>query len=191
MQVKPQTPEAPVLFFPHGGGPLPLLGDPGHKNMVEFLGGIARTLPEPSAILVVSAHWEEGQPTITAGEFPPLIYDYYGFPEESYAIQYPAPGNPALARETHRLLTEAGIEARLDAQRGFDHGLFVPLKIMYPGAHRTSTLTVAWGKHPDPGLGVLVSQHAGFLFRAGRARPEERCLSGVASYHLHGRRTPP
>jgi 4,5-DOPA dioxygenase extradiol len=135
MQVKPQTPEAPVLFFPHGGGPLPLLGDPGHKNMVEFLGGIARTLPEPSAILVVSAHWEEGQPTITAGEFPPLIYDYYGFPEESYAIQYPAPGNPALARETHRLLTEAGIEARLDAQRGFDHGLFVPLKIMYPGAN--------------------------------------------------------
>ncbi len=135
MQAKHGTPDAPVLYFPHGGGPLPLLGDPGHKNMVHFLTEIRRTFPEPSAILVISAHWEEVVPTITSGDFPPLIYDYAGFPEESYAIQYPAPGSPPLAQEALRLLTRAGIEARLDGTRGFDHGLFVPLAIMYPAAN--------------------------------------------------------
>jgi aromatic ring-opening dioxygenase catalytic subunit (LigB family) len=126
---------SPVLYFPHGGGPLPLLGDAGHKNMIDFLTAIAPTFVEPSAILVISAHWEEDVPTITSGAFPPLFYDYYGFPEESYQITYPAPGQPALAREIFRLLKESGVEAKLDDQRGFDHGLFVPLKIMYPDAH--------------------------------------------------------
>ncbi len=123
-----------IFYFPHGGGPLPLLGDPGHKNMVDFLNAITPTLGEPSAILVISAHWEEEVPTITSGTHPPLFYDYYGFPEESYNITYPAPGAPALAQEIYRLLKEGGIDARLDDQRGFDHGLFVPLKIMYPDA---------------------------------------------------------
>jgi 4,5-DOPA dioxygenase extradiol len=129
-----QPHSSPVLYFPHGGGPLPLLGDPGHKNMIDFLSRIAPSLGKPDAILVISAHWEEDVPTITSGAFPPLFYDYYGFPEESYHIQYPAPGHPALAKELYRLLNAGGIEARLDDQRGFDHGLFVPLKIMYPDA---------------------------------------------------------
>jgi 4,5-DOPA dioxygenase extradiol len=135
MSVTTRRPLSPVLYFPHGGGPLPLLGDPGHKNMVAFLKAITPTLGKPSAILVISAHWEESVPTITSGAHPPLFYDYYGFPEESYQITYPAPGEPVLAREIERLLKEGGIEARLDDQRGFDNGLFVPLKIMYPDAH--------------------------------------------------------
>jgi 4,5-DOPA dioxygenase extradiol len=135
MQTSSQIDYSPVLYFPHGGGPLPLLGDAGHKNMIEFLKLITPTIVEPSAILVISAHWEEERATITSGKFPSLIYDYYGFPEESYRIKYPAPGDPRLAKEIFRLLKESGMEARLDDQRGFDHGLFVPLKIMYPDAH--------------------------------------------------------
>ena len=114
---------------------MPLLGDPGHQEMVSCLKRIASTIPKPDALLVVSAHWEERVPTITAGKSPSLIYDYYGFPEESYHIQYPCVGDPSLAGEVHELLGSAGIEARLDETRGFDHGLFVPLKIMYPDAN--------------------------------------------------------
>lgn len=123
-----------ILFISHGGGPMPLLGDPGHREMVDRLTEIAQTLPKPSAILVISAHWEESLPTITSGSSPSLIYDYYGFPPESYGIQYPCPGEPALAGKVQAALEKAGIPAKLDDQRGFDHGLFVPLKLMYPEA---------------------------------------------------------
>lgn len=127
---KPRT-----LFLSHGGGPLPLLGDPGHQEMVANLRLLAeKYLARPSAILIVSAHWEEPRPTVTGGAHPPLIYDYYGFPEKSYSIQYPCPGAPSLARAVHRALEAAGFDAVLDESRGFDHGLFVPLKIMYPEA---------------------------------------------------------
>lgn len=123
-----------VLFISHGGGPMPLLGDPDHQEMVDRLTDIASTLRKPSAILVISAHWEEAVPTVTSGANPPLIYDYSGFPPEAYEIQYPASGEPELAQKVFLALDEAGISARLDNQRGFDHGLFVPLKLMYPNA---------------------------------------------------------
>ncbi|MCE3027291.1 class III extradiol ring-cleavage dioxygenase [Salinicola sp. DM10] len=123
-----------VLFISHGGGPLPLLGDPDHREMVARLTEIAGQLRKPAAILVISAHWEASLPTITSGERPGLIYDYYGFPPESYQIEYPCPGEPALARQVHQALERAGIAARLDDHRGFDHGVFVPLKLMYPAA---------------------------------------------------------
>lgn len=123
-----------ILFLSHGGGPLPLLGEAGHQEMVECLKGIAAKLNKPSAIVVISAHWEESLATVTAAANPPLIYDYYGFPDESYNIRYPCPGEPMLAGQIRDVLENAGISAKLDAQRGFDHGLFVPLKIMYPEA---------------------------------------------------------
>lgn len=123
-----------VLYLSHGGGPLPLLGDEGHREMVSCLQEIAAKMAKPSAILVISAHWEEKIPTITSGARPPLLYDYYGFPEESYSIEYPCPGGPLLAGQIHRVLVDAGIITKLDTERGFDHGLFVPLKIMYPDA---------------------------------------------------------
>jgi len=123
-----------VLYIPHGGGPLPLLGDEGHLSMVRFLKDITHTLARPSAILIISAHWEEDLVTITSGETPSLVYDYYGFPDEAYDIKYPAPGNPILANKIYNLLQTSGIESRLEDQRGFDHGLFVPLKIMFPDA---------------------------------------------------------
>jgi len=123
-----------ALFLSHGGGPLPLLGDDGHRELVDCLKGIAVQIKKPSAIIVVSAHWEEDIPAITSGKNPSLIYDYFGFPDDAYNIQYPCPGEPLLAGRVQRLLENAGITSRLDDQRGFDHGLFVPLKIMYPDA---------------------------------------------------------
>jgi aromatic ring-opening dioxygenase catalytic subunit (LigB family) len=111
-----------------------LLGDENHKELVANLRQVAALVARPAAIIVISAHWEAGRPTITAGCNPPLIYDYYGFPKQSYEIQYPVPGDPVLARKVFRLLTDRGIKAELDDHRGFDHGLFVPLKIMYPEA---------------------------------------------------------
>ena len=131
----PDLKEKPeILFVSHGGGPLPLLGDPGHAEMVTCLQGIAARLRRPSAVLVISAHWEEALPGITFASQPPLIYDYYGFPEESYSIQYPAPGEPALAQAVYDALSGAGVAAAKDVSRGFDHGLFVPLKILFPEA---------------------------------------------------------
>ncbi|GAB1255887.1 class III extradiol ring-cleavage dioxygenase [Aurantivibrio plasticivorans] len=129
MSTKPQ-----ILFLSHGGGPMPLLGDKGHAEMVDCLKKITSLLRKPSAILVVSAHWEEKVPTITAGESPALIYDYYGFPEESYNITYPCKGEESLAKKVHDKLKIADIDSNLDKQRGYDHGLFIPLKIMYPEA---------------------------------------------------------
>lgn len=126
---------APSLFIPHGGGPLPLLGEPHHQGMVDFLRTITARFPLPSACIVISAHWEEPVVTLTGGANPSLIYDYYGFPPESYTIQYPAPGSPALAAQISDMLQRKGIPNHIDAQRGFDHGMFVPLKLMYPDAN--------------------------------------------------------
>ena len=111
-----------------------MLGDPDHRELVEHLREIASTIRKPSAIVVISAHWEEPVVTVTAHPNPPIIYDYYGFPPESYEIQYPAAGDPALAEALVAKLEEQDIEARLDHERGHDHGLYIPLILMYPDA---------------------------------------------------------
>jgi len=125
---------ANILFISHGGGPLPLLGDPGHNELVTQLRSLAARLRRPEAILVISAHWEAACPTVTTSSAPSLIYDYSGFPPESYEIQYPCPGSVELAQAIQNALTDAGIHAEADATRGIDHGVFVPLKLMYPEA---------------------------------------------------------
>ncbi|MFC2029682.1 DODA-type extradiol aromatic ring-opening family dioxygenase [Chloroflexota bacterium] len=125
---------AQAVYFSHGGGPLPILGDASHQAMVEFMTRLPAQLTRPEAIVVVSAHWEEGAATLLGAPQPPMFYDYYGFPQEAYDITYPAPGYPALAERIAALLESNGIPARLDSRRGFDHGLFIPLKLMYPQA---------------------------------------------------------
>lgn len=123
--------------------------------MVSFLKGVHASLADPAAILVVSAHWEEDVPTVTSGARPKLVYDYYGFPPESYEIEYPAPGKPELAGRVARVLASAGIECREDDARGFDHGLFVPLKLMYPDAGIPCVqLSLARGLDPRMHLNV-------------------------------------
>ncbi len=146
-----------ILFLSHGGGPLPLLGDPGHKELVPCLQEIAASIARPSAVLVMSAHWEENVPTITSGATPSLIYDYYGFPQESYSIKYPCTGEPVLAGQVFNLLENAGIAARLDEHRGFDHGLFVPLKIMYPDAD-IPCVQLSLVNSLDPGAHLNIGQ---------------------------------
>ena len=125
---------AQIVYFSHGGGPLPILGDPGHKAMVDFMVKLPSQLKKPDFILVVSAHWEESAATLLGATNPPMFYDYYGFPDAAYEITYPAPGSPELAGRIAGLLSENHIPARIDLQRGFDHGLFIPLKLMYPEA---------------------------------------------------------
>lgn len=130
----------PVWYIPHGGGPCffmePPKGAPdAWTSMEAYLRGISGAVgARPRAILVVSAHWLETRPTATGAAAPPLIYDYYGFPPATYQLKYPAPGDPALAARIAELLAGAGIEAGVDAARGFDHGVFVPLLLLYPGA---------------------------------------------------------
>lgn len=123
-----------VLYLAHGGGPLPLLGDPAHAGMVAALQVVAGRIGRPSAIIVASAHWEAELATVTTAAKPSLIYDYYGFPEEAYRIGYPAPGAPELAHQVAAALAGQGIAVAEDGERGFDHGLFVPLKLIYPDA---------------------------------------------------------
>ncbi len=109
------------------------------NGMFERLAQSLRDMPRqlggrPKAVLVISGHWEEREFTVMAAARPPMVYDYYGFPEHTYHVQYPAPGLPALAEQVRQLIQGAGFVARLDARRGFDHGSFVPLVVMYPQA---------------------------------------------------------
>jgi 4,5-DOPA dioxygenase extradiol len=132
-QDKPEH-KAQIVYFSHGGGPLPILGDASHKAMVDFMLQLPSQLRKPEAILVISAHWEESVATLLGAKNPPMFYDYYGFPDEAYDITYPAPGSPDLANRIVELLGKSNIPTHTDARRGFDHGLFIPLKMMYPQA---------------------------------------------------------
>lgn len=130
----------PAIFLPHGGGPCFFMdwtwGPADTWNATQrFLEGLAATLPAmPKALLVVSGHWEEPAFTAAAVAHPQLIYDYSGFPEHTYRLDWPAPGEPELAGRVAGLLNQAGLPAAVDRQRGFDHGVFVPLKVAFPHA---------------------------------------------------------
>jgi len=132
-------PRMPVVFVPHGGGPWPFvdLGFPPDEveTLARYLASIRDLPPDPpNALLVISAHWEERVPTVMSSAHPPMLYDYHGFPPESYQITWPAPGNPELAARVREVLAEGAIYAAADDTRGFDHGTFVPLKLAYPKA---------------------------------------------------------
>ena len=151
----------PVVFLPHGGGPWPFVklgfgSDAEQASLASYLRGV-RDVPAapPRALLVISAHWEEAQPTVMNGTAPPLLFDYYGFPPESYQLTWPAPGEPALAARVQELLAAAGIPSATNAQRGFDHGAFVPLKLAYPDAELpTVQLSLKAGLDPREHLAI-------------------------------------
>lgn len=150
----------PVAFVPHGGGPWPFveMGLPPEEvaALKEYLQSV-RDLParEPRALLVVSAHWEEAAPTLMTAEHPPMLYDYYGFPPESYRLTWPAPGDPVLARDVSALLERAGFRTSTDPARGFDHGTFVPLKVAYPAAELAAVqLSLVRGLDPAQHLAL-------------------------------------
>lgn len=144
-----------VFYFPHGGGPWPFVPLPFlKKGEVELLAEYFIDLPNvlrvrPEALLVISAHWETPKPTVMASREPSILYDYRGFPPESYTIQWPAPGNPSLAHRVRDLLSYSGFETEMDENRGFDHGVFIPLKLMYPDAS-IPTIQLSLMNHLDP-----------------------------------------
>lgn len=150
----------PVAFLPHGGGPWPFV-DLGldrreAAELTKYLRSVA-DLPKtpPKALLVISAHWEEAQPTVMSSPRPPMYYDYYGFPPESYRLSWPAPGAPALATRVRELLDAAGFASGEDPQRGFDHGTFVPLMLTYPKAQiPTLQLSLKHGLDPSEHLAM-------------------------------------
>jgi len=101
----------------------------------RFLEGLGATLPaKPKALLVISGHWEESAFTAGAAERPELIFDYSGFPPHTYQLTWPAPGDPELAERVAQMLREAGLPSGLDPARGYDHGVFIPLKVAFPEA---------------------------------------------------------
>jgi aromatic ring-opening dioxygenase catalytic subunit (LigB family) len=154
-------PLMPAVFVPHGGGPWPFIKNPFGEP--EELAGLARylrsigSLPKqtPRALLVISGHWEEAVPTVMTAEHPPMLYDYYGFPPESYKITWPAPGEPGLATRVRELLESAGFKTGADPARGFDHGTFVPLKLTYPEAEiPTVQLSLKRGLDPEEHIAI-------------------------------------
>jgi aromatic ring-opening dioxygenase catalytic subunit (LigB family) len=133
----------PVYFIPHGGGPWPFMEFPRNEqgkgpwdDLGLFLKGLASDFGRrPKAVLVVSGHWEkEPVLTVSTAERPGMLYDYFNFPPHTYQLSYPAPGSPEVAERVRAVLKEAGIETRGDAERGFDHGVFIPFMLIYPQA---------------------------------------------------------
>jgi aromatic ring-opening dioxygenase catalytic subunit (LigB family) len=151
----------PSLFIPHGGGPCFFMewtmGPPETWEKTRaFLESIQPSLPQtPRALLVVSGHWEEDAPTASAAKFPELIYDYSGFPPETYQLSWPAPGSPELAGKVQQLLQQKGLPARLSATRGYDHGVFIPLKVAFPAAN-IPVVSLSLESSLDPALHLAV-----------------------------------
>lgn len=128
----------PALYICHGGGPMPVLGDPGHKELNVALKKNMKDIISahglPKSIAVVSAHYAKNSPEFGGAAQPGMYYDYGGFPRESYSFQYPAPGNPELAARMAAAVTGAGLKATVDPGKKYDHGVFIPLMLMRPEA---------------------------------------------------------
>ncbi|KAA0917569.1 dioxygenase family protein [Aquicoccus porphyridii] len=128
----------PTYFISHGGGPWPWIPEmreafaPLEESFLRMPG----ELPErPKAVLMISGHWEETDAYVVMhGANPPMLYDYHGFPPHTYDITYPAPGDPGLAERVAGLIEAAGLPTRLDDERGYDHGTFVPMAVTWPDA---------------------------------------------------------
>ncbi|VVO35767.1 DODA-type extradiol aromatic ring-opening family dioxygenase [Pseudomonas fluorescens] len=120
----------PSLYISHGSPMLAL--EPGASG--PALAHLAAELPKPKAIVIVSAHWESNELLVSGNPKPDTWHDFGGFPQALFEVQYPAPGDPLLATEIVGLLENAGLPARIDPKRPFDHGVWVPLSLMYPQA---------------------------------------------------------
>ena len=127
----------PTYFISHGGGPWPYVPEMA-PTMAKLKASLEAIVHEwgtrPQALLIISGHWIEPEFAISSSPNPPMVYDYSGFPPYTYEISYGAPGSPALADRVHALLQAAGIPSHLDPTRGYDHGTFAPLAVMYPQA---------------------------------------------------------
>lgn len=124
------TPKSLALFVSHGA-PSMIVEDCPTRDFLRQLG---KVIGRPKGIVCISAHWTTEEPRVTMHPQPPTIHDFYGFPEELYSLSYPAPGEPVLAKRVLSLLHGQGIPGDKDLSRGFDHGAWAPLMLMYPDA---------------------------------------------------------
>ncbi len=171
----------PSLFISHGSPMLALRPSPAR----DFLAGLGAQLPRPKAIVIASGHWETERPEVSAVAVNDTIHDFYGFPPALYAIRYPAPGSPELAERIARLLRSAGLSAKVDHERGLDHGAWVPMSLMYPG-HDIPVLQLALQSELGP-------PHHLQLGRAIAALREQDVLvigSGTFTHNLGRPRAP-
>ncbi|KAF9806787.1 hypothetical protein SFRURICE_009474 [Spodoptera frugiperda] len=170
---------APSLFLNHGGGPYPVLGEKNNLEIADALRNVSNyvDLGRLGAIVVVTAHREEDVVTISSAERHSLVYDYNNFPPECYKYQYNAPGDPILATRIHEAFKTAGIASRLDDQRGWDHGVFIPMMLIHPKADI-----------PIIQVSILKNQNAAQHYEIGRVlyhfRKEGVAIFGSGfSYH--------
>ncbi|KAL7694900.1 Catalytic LigB subunit of aromatic ring-opening dioxygenase [Lotmaria passim] len=151
----------PALYICHGGGPMPLLGDPNHVPIVtkwkEHVKDILARYGPPTAIAVVSAHYQTAAPEVGGCAQPEMYYDYGGFPREAYSLQYPAPGAPALAARMVAEMQKAGLYASLNPKRKYDHGVFVPLMAMFANAS-IPVIPVSVLRSDDPAEHIKMGQ---------------------------------
>ncbi len=154
----------PTIYLAHGGGPwpwtapfTPQLGAD-YASLRAYLETLTESLPRrPTGVVIVSAHWEAPVPTVLASERPPLLYDYYGFPEDTYRLQWGAPGSPSLAGRVRRMLSGASIESAEEHARGFDHGTFVPMKLAFPQAD-IPTVQLSLDRGYDPARHLAIGR---------------------------------
>lgn len=189
----------PSLFISHGGPNVVLDDTPAR----DYLKTLAQQLPQPKAIVIVSAHFETDGVSVVADPNPEMIYDFRGFPQELYEMVYPAPGEPALADRVFRMLAAAGLEPTKLEKRGYDHGTWTPLSLIYPDAqipivqvsvdpNRDAAWHYALGKALAPlreeGILLIGSGHITHNLRAlfpvmrGTAQPDATSIDQVNSF---------
>jgi aromatic ring-opening dioxygenase catalytic subunit (LigB family) len=156
---------------------------PLYESLQAIPGEVGQT---PEAILIITAHWEAPRFTVQTGTAPPMIYDYGGFPDFTYELQYPAPGSPQVAEVAAGLLQQAGFEVGRDPDRGFDHGTFVPLAVMYPDAD-VPVVQMSLRADLDP----QAHYDAGRALRPLRERNVLIVASGVPTFHNFNPSEPP
>jgi aromatic ring-opening dioxygenase catalytic subunit (LigB family) len=174
----------PTLFVPHGGGPWPWLTgtfESSHESLRAWLAALPGQLPTPRAIVCVTAHWEAEQVTVSTASAPGMLYDYGGFPSHTYDVTWPAPGSPEVAGRVLALLRDAGVPAAEDAERGYDHGTFVPLSVAWPEA-TVPVVQMSLQRSLDPGAHLAIG-------RALRPLRDEGVLlvgSGMSYHDMRG-----
>jgi len=177
----------PAIFLPHGGGPCFFMDwtwGPADTwtPTKRFLEGLAVSLPAPPrAMIVVSGHWEQPSFTASSAASPGLIFDYSGFPAHTYELTWPAPGDPQLSASVAELLKKAGLPAAIDPTRGYDHGVFVPLKVAFPDA-QIAVVTLSLSKSLDPALHLA----AGRTLASLRDEGVLIVASGMSFHNLRG-----
>lgn len=153
----------PSIYLPHGGGPCFFMPPPPEEPnrwvaMEAYLRRIPSLLPKkPDALLVISAHWEMPKPTLLSAKQPELLFDYSNFPPHTYQLTYPAPSAVDLVAKVRALLLDAGIESGEEQARGYDHGIFVPLKVSFPDAN-IPILQLSLRKDLDPAKHIALGR---------------------------------